>query len=518
MSNNEFIVSDSLAVKYRPTKLEEVIGNTQAKAIIQGMLNNHRFPKSLLIHGSHGKGKTTLARLIARYLNCETQNACGTCSSCVLGLNNPDVIELNMADTRKIDDVRGLIEKSKFSPRFKHRVFILDELHQCLTSDSLILMSDGSVKRIADINTYDSVVTANEHYLFHKNSLRLEPKLVVSTFATTRNEIVTVNFTNNHSVTCTGDHPFYSLNQNNFADAKHLVTTEAIGELESRDLVVSSVTRHSNDSRLVYDLTIADNHNFFVQVGDCYALVHNCTPEAKEAMLKPLEEPPPSTMWILCTTNPEKLSPTILSRCQQIKVEAPTFKELGQFLIRVSKQEGQKVLKEDLPVIKHIAELSMGHTRNALQLLENFLAIKSSGSEVDADELMHSLSASIDDNLDELAAKLLSYILTGKGQEAVKLLFVTNRDSSMMSILLKLKYLIDLVLTNWAGATKYSSPAHKHFLKLMGKESLNVNHMIMVMNTLVQAEITIKTVSALDERTYFSAVILNDMVKILQGE
>lgn len=512
------IVSDSLAVKYRPTQLEQVIGNYGPKAIIQGMLNNRRFPNSLLLHGPHGQGKTTLARLIARYLNCQTYEACGTCPSCELGDQSPDIIEMNMADTRKIDDVRALIEKSRFSPRFNYRVFILDELHQCLTADTLVLMADGSQRKICEVKTYDAVVTANPEQL-KLNRIQPEAKLVAGTFCSERADLVTLEFEQG-AITCTGDHPFYSWNSQDYVWAKDLVPEERLATYNATEgLAVNRVHRH-RDSRpaAVYDLTTADNHNFFVVVGQDCVLCHNCTPDAKEAMLKPLEEPPAKTLWILCTTNPEKLSPTILSRCQQIKVEAPSEKEIGKFLIAVAKQEGFKLSQADLPLIKHIAVLSQGHTRNALQLLENVLAMKSSGTELDVDRISQALSLSVDDNLDELAAKLLTHVLAGEGPEAVKLLFLTNRDTNMMAVLLKVKYLIDSALTAWAGAKSFPNAAYKHFLKIWGKRNLNVNHLIMVLNTLIQAEITIKTVSALDERTYFSAVILNDMVKILSED
>jgi DNA polymerase III gamma/tau subunit len=125
---------------------------------------------------------------------------------------------------------------------------------------------------------------------------------------------------------------------------------------------VVRVQRNVTEEPKVYDITVQKNHNFFVRTSNSQAaLVHNCTPQAKEAMLKPLEEPAARTMWILCTTNPEKLSKTIIGRCQQIAVEAPTVKEMTQYLIGICKQEGIKVTKEgNLPILKHISEMSMG--------------------------------------------------------------------------------------------------------------------------------------------------------------
>lgn len=122
--------------KYRPKRLSDVVGQDNAVREISGMLTSKQIPSSIMFFGPSGVGKTTLARLMLRYLNCATENACGKCESCQYTDNHPDLIEINAAVTRGLDDVRALIQQAKYMPRFNMRVIILDEL-QGMTSQSL---------------------------------------------------------------------------------------------------------------------------------------------------------------------------------------------------------------------------------------------------------------------------------------------------------------------------------------------------------------------------------------------
>ena len=127
----------TLPIKYRPTKISELVGQESAKRTLTNMLKTGKIARTIFIHGPWGCGKTTVARLIARYLNCEElkeNEPCGICFSCK-GMdasppNHPDLVEINAADTRGIDTIRELKESAYFSPRTKYRVYILDECHQ----------------------------------------------------------------------------------------------------------------------------------------------------------------------------------------------------------------------------------------------------------------------------------------------------------------------------------------------------------------------------------------------------
>lgn len=125
----------SLATKYRPRRFEDLVGQDHVVATIRGMLQTGRINQTLLVHGPWGSGKTTTARLISRYLNCQgtdrepLDEPCGTCRSCRY---NVDVEEINAASDGGIDTIRNLIARAEMNPISggKYNVFVLDEAHQ----------------------------------------------------------------------------------------------------------------------------------------------------------------------------------------------------------------------------------------------------------------------------------------------------------------------------------------------------------------------------------------------------
>ena len=128
-----------LALKYRPQEFEDLIGQ---EAITQTIINGielEKTPNAYLLTGIRGVGKTTTARLIAKALNClknfEKDKKCtkeNFCESCqeIINSNHIDILEMDAASKTGIDDVRELIENSKYSPTSaKFKIFIIDEVH-----------------------------------------------------------------------------------------------------------------------------------------------------------------------------------------------------------------------------------------------------------------------------------------------------------------------------------------------------------------------------------------------------
>jgi DNA polymerase-3 subunit gamma/tau len=128
-----------LALKYRPQEFRDLIGQEVMAQTITNAIKLGKTPNAYLLTGIRGVGKTTTARLIAKALNCEKnkdpKNACSIekfCPTCqeIINSNHIDILEMDAASKTGIDDVRELIENSKYSPTSaKFKIFIIDEVH-----------------------------------------------------------------------------------------------------------------------------------------------------------------------------------------------------------------------------------------------------------------------------------------------------------------------------------------------------------------------------------------------------
>jgi DNA polymerase-3 subunit gamma/tau len=124
-----------VARRFRPQTFDELVGQDDVLQSLKKALEQRRVPHAFLFAGSRGVGKTTSARILARCLNCErgpTAEPCGTCAACrsILDGSNPDVMEIDAASNRGVDDVRRLRESIGFATmQSRYRVVILDEAH-----------------------------------------------------------------------------------------------------------------------------------------------------------------------------------------------------------------------------------------------------------------------------------------------------------------------------------------------------------------------------------------------------
>lgn len=125
-----------IARKYRPSTFSEVIGQEHITKTIAKSIAQKKIAHAYLFSGPHGVGKTSLARIIAKSLNCingPTDAPCGVCSSCIQIANGTplDVIEIDGASNRGIENIRTIIENVRISPvSGKYKIYIIDEVHQ----------------------------------------------------------------------------------------------------------------------------------------------------------------------------------------------------------------------------------------------------------------------------------------------------------------------------------------------------------------------------------------------------
>lgn len=277
----------------------------------------------------------------------------------------------------------------------------------------------------------------------------------------------------------------------------------------------------------VYDIEVEGNHNFFIRpVGaNSDVLVSNChqlTGASAQALLKPLEEPPPHALWILATTNPEKLNSAIVGRCQVLNLPDIKKEDLTEFLGKVAKKEKMELSDE---VLSTIAESSGGHVRNALNALEGigqYLHGGSKGTDKEiSSEILRLAVNSADYQVEQVATKVLLGLYLGKIGVAVKAIGDLSDGIQTANRMLQFtQYAIDLVCGAKGNQVWHTIP-NKNFytalIKHAGDEP-KLAILAVIMTRLVQMRDSMQSFSV-PERFMFTGVcieIVRDVKKLMK--
>ncbi|AFZ45051.1 DNA polymerase III, subunits gamma and tau [Halothece sp. PCC 7418] len=350
---------EPLHQKYRPQTFADLVGQSAIAQTLSNAIDRQRIAPAYLFSGPRGTGKTSSARILAKSLNCihssePTAQPCGQCEVCRAISNSSalDIIEIDAASNTGVDNIREIIERSSFAPvQCRYKLYIIDE---CLTGDTLIRTSQGEM-RLDDPNLKGKTVLS-----YNETTESWEEKKVVRWLQQGVKETLQLQ-TSHSQLQCTENHLLRT--EQGWIKAQQL----QVGmKLLSPNGVESVEMIQTAGKAAVYDLEVEDHHNFVANG----VLVHNChmlSTAAFNALLKTLEEPPPRVVFVLATTDPQRVLPTIISRCQRFDFQRIPLGAMTAHLSAIAQKEAIDITEEALAVIAQVAQ---GGLRDAQSLLD----------------------------------------------------------------------------------------------------------------------------------------------------
>ena len=253
-------MSLALARKYRPATFDDLIGQEAVSQTLSLALDGNRLSHAYLFSGLRGSGKTSTARIFAKALLCEkgeTSHPCGVCTHCTMAADNShmDIIEMDAASNRGIDDIKDLIEHTKYKPSSaRYKIFIIDEVHM-LTPQAF----NALLKTLEEPPDFVKFILATT------DPLKL-PATILSRTQHFRFKKIPQNLVLKH--------------------LEHILNLEEVGyERDALDIIARSGAGSLRDSLTLMDQAIVYSKNF-VDVGTVTGMLGIIEPSHLEALLQ----------------------------------------------------------------------------------------------------------------------------------------------------------------------------------------------------------------------------------------
>jgi DNA polymerase-3 subunit gamma/tau len=253
-------VSLALARKYRPATFDDLIGQEAVSQTLSLALDGNRLSHAYLFSGLRGSGKTSTARIFAKALLCEkgaASHPCGTCTHCVMAAESRhmDIIEMDAASNRGIDDIKDLIEHTKYKPSSaRYKIFIIDEVHM-LTNQAF----NALLKTLEEPPDFVKFILATT------DPLKL-PATILSRTQHFRFKKIPQNLVLKH--------------------LEHILNLENIGyEVDALDIIARTGAGSLRDSLTLMDQAIVYSKNF-VDVGTVTGMLGIIEPSLLETLLE----------------------------------------------------------------------------------------------------------------------------------------------------------------------------------------------------------------------------------------